>query len=162
MHIMRIDGKALFMLLFLPNARTQFSTYESFNPTHSSQLINACFTRSATYTENAGLDGLQALYLIPDPSFAHPTEPMDLPVSSFTSPFIGKSLDELIDIFDTQVSADENSEHDLMAASVFMILDEQSKQDDCLRVVQMGEEGLRMAMTRVHDRCAVAFREPAG
>lgn len=70
---------------------------------------------------------------------------MDLPVTSFTSPFIGKSVEEIIEIFDTKVSAPEDGEGDLMAGTIFLILDEQSKRDSMAKLVQVDEDGIKTA-----------------
>lgn len=70
---------------------------------------------------------------------------MDLPVTSFTSPFIGKTVDEIVEIFESKVSAPEDGEGDLMSGTIFVILDEQSKRDNMAKLVQIDEDGIKTA-----------------
>jgi len=101
------------------------------------ETINKCLTKSHDFTCGEEVDHLQAVYLITTANVPRPTMPQSLPVAPFKSPFLGKSVDEMVEIFKKTFRPADDDEHALLAASVFVILDERTIKDDNALIVHV-------------------------
>ena len=81
------------------------------------------------------------LFLVHDAHMPKPHQISGLPVSTFSSPFLGKSLAQLIPIFMHSVRGEPESD-DIVSATQFIVIDTRTMQEDLLLLASVNFAGL--------------------